>query len=74
MSEFGISHTAALNEAAVDYSRRPYAVRTGRCDITMLADGSTLMAVIRIDGGDGQLPGAALSRRMSWRDTTSNTH
>ena len=27
-----------------------------RCDITTLADGKTLMAVIRIDGGDGQLP------------------
>ena len=39
----------------------------------MLADGSTLMAVIRIDGGDGQLPGAALSRRMSWGDT-NNKH
>ena len=29
------------------------------CDIATLADGTTLMAVIRIDGGDGKLPGAA---------------
>ena len=28
------------------------------CDITTLADGKTLMSVIRIDGGDGRLPGA----------------
>ena len=28
-------------------------------DIATLADGTTLMAVIRIDGGDGKLPGAA---------------
>lgn len=29
------------------------------CDLAMLADGLTLLAVIRIDGGDGQEPGAA---------------
>ena len=34
MSEFGISHTAALNEASVDYSRRPYAALCGLVGVT----------------------------------------
>lgn len=41
---------------------RVYQEGPNECDIVLLKDGRTLWAVMRVDGGDGQLDGRTLPR------------